>query len=86
MQRFAGAATAESPGLTPLTGQYSRPGETWVCYPFANPDAFFLTQRDQSSGAQHCVRLHDLELAAKLEYYTAKTISIIETLPIPPVP
>jgi hypothetical protein len=32
------------------------------------------------------VRLHDLELAAKLEYYTAKTISIIETLPIPPVP
>jgi hypothetical protein len=30
------------------------------------------------------VPLHDLELAAKLEYYTAKTIQILESIPIPP--
>jgi hypothetical protein len=42
-----------------------------------------VASSDISSGSLRCVPMKDLELAAKLAYYTGKTLQILESLPPP---
>jgi hypothetical protein len=39
-----------------------------------------VASQDISSGSLRCVRVADLEVAAKLAYYTAKTLQVLEAL------
>jgi len=78
-----GEPGADPPGLTPLTGQYRRPDEAWACYELIGDAPPFIASQDVSKGSVRCVRVKDLEVSAKLTYYAAKTLQVLESLPPP---
>jgi hypothetical protein len=78
------ATAAEPPGLTPLTGQYRRPGKGWACFTRGPAPVFtHLAPDDQTDSSSFCVQLNTLT-GGKFLYYGAKLLQLLTRLP-PPV-
>lgn len=73
-----------APGLTPLTGQYRRPGTTWACYRRDVPQLSFLSDRDETGEFVYCRPVSDVVNIARLAYYAAKLFQALRGAPIPP--
>lgn len=74
-----------APGLTPLTGQYLRPGKSWVCYSTLGPYLPYLSSHDRSSVGDStvCVLTDQVLFDAKLAYYASRALSALAALPPP---
>jgi hypothetical protein len=83
---LARPVTADAPGLTPLTGQYGRPGPLWVCYDRGSLELTHTTDHDDSDIFQFCVLAEQVELTAKLIYYGARALKVLRGLPPPIAP
>lgn len=86
MHWIARRAFPYAPGLTPLTGQYSRAGEIWACYRRDLPQFSFVTDEDKSDEFTYCVRVKELEPVAKVIFYAARLVKLLRELPVPPPP
>jgi hypothetical protein len=75
----------QPPGLTPLTGQYRRPGDAWACFTRGPAPVFTkLTPRDDSDDTHFCVPVKSITVGHFL-YYGAKLLQLLEEYPIKPV-
>ena len=71
--------------MTPVTGQYLRPGALWACYPrsgtIIGPT---ITDHDASDENLYCVKVDSVIAGAKLAYYGVKLLEKLARVPIPP--
>lgn len=86
MHRVIRQPDGDSPGLTPLIGQYSRPDELWVCWDRNVPQLVSTASTNLTDATRYCVRGDTLELAAKLTYYAARALSVLRTATPPIIP
>jgi hypothetical protein len=80
----AGGDVDLAPGLTPLTGQYQRPDESWVCWDRGTLSFAYMTDRDKSDQFTKCVRTETAVDVARLTYYAGKIIQLLKGVPMPP--
>lgn len=85
MHRCTGRAERLAPGLTPLTGVYSRGGkELWACYRRDVPQLSYITDHDASDAETYCVKSHTVADVVKLTYYGIKLYDLLKNSGVPP--
>lgn len=77
MHRSARRDIAYAPGLTPLTGQYSRPEVAYVCTSRVVPGLSVAVDHDISGALWECTPAKQVIAEAKTLYYLAKAVKFI---------